>query len=105
MNDFRFLPEARDDLDEIREYIAQDSPDAADRLVDEIVDAVAALAAMPGMGHRRTDLTDLPLRFWAVRSYLMAYAPSETPLLIAAVVDGRRDPETLAAILTERWLI
>ena len=48
------------------------------------------------------DLTSRPLRFWTVRNYLIAYAPDEKPLLIIAVLDGRRSPGVIAAILLAR---
>lgn len=38
MSGFALHPEAYDDIDEIRTYIAEDSPNAADRLVNEIFD-------------------------------------------------------------------
>ena len=102
MNGYAFHPEARDDLDEIREYIAADDPDAADLFIDRILDAVAALVPFPHQGHRRLDLTSRPLRFWRVRDYLVAYAPDEKPIWVVAVLHGRRDPKALAAILRRR---
>ena len=68
-------PEAYGDLDDIRGYIAQHDPDAADRVITEIFDAIRALAPFPYKGHRRPDLTSRPLRFILVRDYLIAYAP------------------------------
>jgi plasmid stabilization system protein ParE len=102
MSRYRLLPEATDDLEEIRQYIAADNPDAADRVVDEILDAIAALVPMPNIGHYRWDLTSLPIRFWTVRRYLVAYASAESPLLMLAILHGNRDPRTLAAILADR---
>ena len=102
MSGFAFHPAARNDLDEIREYIAEDDPDAADRFVDRILDAVAALVPFPRQGHRRPDLTSRPLRFWRVRDYLIAYAPGQAPLWVVAILHGRRDPMVLAAILRSR---
>jgi plasmid stabilization system protein ParE len=51
------------DLDEIWEYIADDSIDAADRWVGKLFDAFDAIARNPGIGHRRQDLTDYPVLF------------------------------------------
>ena len=73
-------PEAFTDLDDIRGYIAQNNPDAADRVITEIFDTVRALVPFPNQGHKRTDLTSRPLRFVLVREYLIAYAPDEKPL-------------------------
>ncbi len=83
-------PDAYGDLDDIRGYIAQHDPDAADRVITEIFDAIRALAPFPHQGHRRPDLTSRPLRFILVRDYLIAYAPDEKPLWIIAVIHGHR---------------
>jgi antitoxin ParD1/3/4/toxin ParE1/3/4 len=56
----------------------------------------------PHQGHRRSDLTSRPLRFRRVRDYLIAYAPDESPLLVVAVLHGRRSPRAMAAILRGR---
>ena len=95
-------PEAFADLDEIRDYIAQKNPDAADRVMVEIFDTIRGLAPFPQRGHRRPDLSSRPLRFALVREYLIAYAPDEEPLLVVAVLHGRRSPRVIAAILRGR---
>lgn len=95
-------PEAYDDLDDIRGYIAQDNPDAADRVITEIFAAIRALVPFPNQGHRRPDLTSRPLRFIVVREYLIAYAPEQKPLWVVAVMHGRRSPRIMAAILRGR---
>ena len=95
-------PEAFTDLDDIRDYIAQENPDAADRVMSEIFDTIRALVPFPNQGHRRLDLTSRPLRFTLVREYLIAYAPDEKPLWVVAVMHGRRSPRVMAAILRGR---
>jgi plasmid stabilization system protein ParE len=102
MNEYGFHPEAETDLVELWEYIAADNPDAADRVLDEIVAELEKLSVFPDSGHRRPDLTSRPLRFWTVRDYLIAYAPDERPLWVIAFLHGRRDPRVLAAILRRR---
>jgi plasmid stabilization system protein ParE len=57
MNDFVFHPDALKDLDEIWEYIATESIDAADRVSDEIYDAIKSVIPFPYIGHQRPDLT------------------------------------------------
>ena len=78
MTGYYFHPEARRDLDEIWEFIRTDSPDAADRMIWEILSAIRALVPFPRQGHRRPDLTSRPLRFIRVREYLIAYAPTKS---------------------------
>lgn len=91
MNRYVLTPAAEDDLNDIWEYIAEDSVDSADRVIGEIFEAVAALAAFPGMGHRREDLASEALRVWPVHSYLVVYRPEQKPLEIVRVVSGFRD--------------
>jgi antitoxin ParD1/3/4 len=89
-------------LDEIWEYIAADSLDAADRVREEIYEAIQSLVPFPHVGHSRPDLTSRLLRFQTVRDYVIAYAPDEKPLAVIAVLHGRRNPRVLAAILRKR---
>jgi plasmid stabilization system protein ParE len=57
MNAFVLHPEAYADLDEIWEYIATDNLPAADRILEEIYQAIQSLAAFPYAGHTCPDLT------------------------------------------------
>jgi addiction module RelE/StbE family toxin len=102
MSGFVFHPDAVADLNEIWEYIAADNPGAADRVMEEIHEAIRALIPFPQQGHRRSDLSSRPLRFCAVRDYLIAYAPDEEPLVVLAILHGRRNPRVIAALLRER---
>jgi plasmid stabilization system protein ParE len=102
MKRFVLHPEACTDINDLWEYIAFDSVDAADRIREEIYDAIDRLVAFPHQGHKRPDLTARPLRFRAVRDYLIAYAPDEKPLLVVAVLHGRRSPETIKNKLEQR---
>lgn len=45
------------------EFIAADSPGAADRQIDQLFAAFEKLARWSGKGHTRRDLTDRPVRF------------------------------------------
>ncbi len=95
-------PEAFADLDEIRDFIAQKNPDAADRVISEIFDTIRGLVPFPNQGHRRLDLSSRPLRSALVREYLIASAGEEKPLWVVAVLHGRRNPRIMAAILKGR---
>lgn len=88
---FVLSPEARDDLRDIRNYIARDSADAARRVLSELRAAMRRLAEMPEMGHFREDLADELLRFWPVHSYLIIYRPDRNPLEVVRVLSGYRD--------------
>ena len=99
---FVLHPEALKDLEDIWDYIASSGVDAADRIVEEVYRAILQLSAFPYQGHVRLDLTSRPVRFQVVRSLLIVYAPEEHPLLVLAVIDGRRNPRVIAAMLRGR---
>jgi plasmid stabilization system protein ParE len=75
---------------------------AADRILDEIHNAILSLVNLPQQGHIRPDLTSPPLRFHLVRDYAIVYAAEDKPLPIIAVLQARRNPRVLAAILSKR---
>lgn len=102
MSGFTLHSEAFEDIDEIRAYIVEDDPDAADRLVTAIFDRIRALVQLPHQGYRRPNLTSRPLRFALVYEYVIAYAPEKSPLRVLAVFHGRRSPRVIAAILRGR---
>lgn len=90
---YRLTPEARANVDEICAFIAEDSIDAALRVLEALEDAFDQLAVTPEIGHRREDLTARPVKFWRVYSYLVVYDPASAPLSIIAVLHGARDIE------------
>jgi toxin ParE1/3/4 len=102
MKRFVLHPEAYTDIDEMWEYIAVDNVGAADRIREEIYEAISGLVAFPNQGYKRSDLTTRLLRFQSVREYLIAYAPEEKPLLVIAVLHGRRNPQAISTILEQR---
>ena len=102
MTSYAFHPEALADLTEIWEFIAEDNPAAADRVIEEIDRAIQHLLPFPHQGHWRKDLTAAPLKFWVVHDFLIVYAPDERPLLVVAILHGRRNPRVLAALLRGR---
>jgi plasmid stabilization system protein ParE len=102
MSGFVFHPDALNDLNEIWNFIAADNLAAADRVLQEINDTIRGLLPFPQIGHSRPDLTSRPIRFLSVRDLLIAYAPDESPLLVLAILHGRRNPRVIAAFLRAR---
>ena len=95
---YQVTPRALDDIDDIWNYIAQDSPDAATRVEEAIVAACESLARHPLLGSRRSDITPLPVRFWAVTrfpNFIVVYRPDTKPLQIVAVLHGKRNLKTV----------
>ena len=89
----RTRPEARvlewlEAVDEDRLFISVVS-------IAEIRRGLQFLAATPGAGHSRDDLTDEPVKFWPAFSYLIVYDPGMTPLGVARVLHGGQDLETM----------
>jgi len=99
---FELHPGAAQDITEIWEFIAGDNPLAAVRVREDILAAIRNLQRFPHQGHTRADFTSRPLRFQPVRDYLIVYAPDESPLLVVAVLHGRRSPRVIAATLRIR---
>jgi toxin ParE1/3/4 len=83
--------DAAADLDDIWEYIAAESIDAADQWIGRLFDSFEAIGRTPGIGHVRTDLTPHPLSFWPVGAYLVIYRADRRPVEIVAVTQGSRD--------------
>jgi plasmid stabilization system protein ParE len=83
---------ARSDLLDIVDYIAVDSPNAAYRVRDTIFEAFLLIAERPEIGHVRTDLTDLPVRFWPVMGrYSIVYRAVSGRIEIVRVFGPGRD--------------
>ena len=60
-----------------------------------IRDKIIFLAASPGAGHWRKDLTDQAVKFFPVYSYLIVYRPDTKPLQVVSILQGRRDVEQI----------
>jgi len=82
-------PLARQDLDETLAYVADDNPDAANRLQDEIERQVEMLAKMPEMGRpgRRRGTRELVI---AGTRYIAAYRLTQNRLEILRLLHGAR---------------
>jgi toxin ParE1/3/4 len=90
----RLSPAAEADLEEIWGYIADDSPTAADRLVDEILDKSEALVLNPEMGRARDDLRP-GLRSLPVARYVIFYKIAGVDIAVVRVLSGYRDAGSL----------
>lgn len=98
---YLLAPEAATDLVQIWRYIKkQSSMEMADHVESVILDRIRFLAKNPGAGHWRRNLTDQPVRFFPVYSYLIVYRPNTKPLQVVSILHGRRDVEQ---ILRGRW--
>lgn len=97
----RYHHRARQDLEDLWFYIAQDNPDAADRYLDELQKRARSHAANPNMGRlepevaKRLNLpSSLTLRSFLYRNHRAYYFPVDQTILILRVLDTRRDRDT-----------
>jgi toxin ParE1/3/4 len=89
-NSFRVSARAGADLDEIWLYIAQNNPDAADKLIAELASRFPKLASMPLMGRLREELSS-GLRSFTVGKYIVFYRRNKDGVDIVRVLHGARN--------------
>ena len=96
MRHYLLTSDAERDLDLIKTYLVrQGGNPLALRVLREIREALRFLGANPEAGHLREDLTDAPLKFWTVFSYLIVYDPAKRPIEILNIIHSARDVQAL----------
>lgn len=90
--DVRYLPAAQQDLTDILNYIRQDNPSAAYKLVQEIDKAVSGLEEFPIMGVIPKDLRlkSLNYRMLVIDNYLVFYVIKDSIIEIRRIIHGKR---------------
>jgi toxin ParE1/3/4 len=86
----RWTQRARDDLRDIHDFIARDSPRAAEALVERLLTATERLAAFPESGRVVPEFPALGYREIIVSSYRVLYRLADNIVWITAVFHGRR---------------
>ena len=81
---------AKADAGEIWAYIAEENPDAADRLLDRFDKLFRLLAARPHLGKSAENLAP-NLRTLPVGNYLVFYRPAQDGIEIVRLLHGARD--------------
>ena len=87
-------PQAEADLIGIWNYIAQDSPIRADKLLDEIDEKSQTLVQSLYIGKAR-DEAGPTIRSFPIGNYVLFYRPIEDGIEIIRVLHGARDIEAL----------
>jgi toxin ParE1/3/4 len=87
---YLIAPRAQNDLDEIWAYIAEDSPPAADRLIETFHEKFFLLASQPLMGERRPQLAP-DLRSFGVGNYVVFYRQMGRGIEVVRVIHAARD--------------
>ena len=94
MSRFHFRPQALHDLKELITYISEDSPQAAERMHDAIIETCKVLADNPLVAIEADGLTvsgirRLPVKFFP--KYSIFYRVTETGIEIIRLGFGGRD--------------
>ena len=87
-------PQALTDLDDIFDYIAEDSLDRAITFIRKLYGQMEKVAASPGIGRSRDELL-AGLRSFPYGNYLIFYSPLDDGADIVRILSGARDIEAL----------
>jgi len=90
----RLSDQSKSDLVAIWEYIAQDSPSAANRFVQRLVKEYKSLSKNPGTGRSRDQLRP-GLRSFPVGNYLILYRQITEGIAVIRILHGARDLEVI----------
>jgi len=90
MSSYRLDGDAQSDLDAIYGYVARESPQAADGVLDTIEARLRMLAENPLMGEARPELAPR-LRSFHVGNYVIFFRPAQNGIEVARVLHGARD--------------
>lgn len=91
MTRVRFSPRARNDLDDIWLFIANDSVMNADRFIERLVMRCRdTLSVAPNAGRRREEL-GLGLRSFVIENYVVFYQHRNNIVDILRIIHAKRD--------------
>jgi plasmid stabilization system protein ParE len=88
-------PDALVDLDAIWDFIAGDSEQAADRMIDELAAHFELLLKFPEIGELQPSLADGTYRRSVVRNFVVYYQPDEHGIMLARIFHGAQEHERL----------
>ena len=83
-------PEALDDVDEIADYIAKDSPQYAQSVVEQVIVRSRKLSSLALRGRIVPELGNTDYRETFVYSYRLIYKVTDKQVAIIAVIHGAR---------------
>lgn len=93
------LEPAEQDLFSIHQFVeAKEGPAVADGLLAHLEEAVRSLAQLPERGHWPPELERLGIRHYReihYKPYRIVYVVEGEAVIVHAVLDGRRDMQTL----------
>jgi|SRR5580658_4989417 toxin ParE1/3/4 len=89
---------ARTDIDQIWIYIAKESRDSADRVIDFISGACNLIRRSPYIGRKRDNDLGAGMRSYPSGNYLIFYRVKSGTVRVVRVLHGKRD---IPAVLRE----
>ena len=99
MTPIRWSPQAADDLEAVRDFIARDSDHYAKLVVQRIVAAIELLATSPQMGRVVPELRNRDLRELIVGAYRIIYRHRRDVVEIVTIPKG---PSSIDASMSSR---
>ncbi|MEI6083640.1 MAG: type II toxin-antitoxin system RelE/ParE family toxin [Verrucomicrobiota bacterium] len=91
--------EARQDLLDLHDYVAaHDSPAKADALLVRLEDVCANLARLPNRGHCPPELKRIGVELYReihFKPYRVFFTIDRNEVVVRAILDGRRDMQSL----------
>jgi toxin ParE1/3/4 len=94
MSGYILSPESQEDIFEIWSYLAVEAgAELASQVESELFDDFALLARSPGIGHKRQDLTKVPVLFYRAfpYQYMIIYRREKAGVEIVGVLHAKRD--------------
>lgn len=94
----RWAKVAARDLEDIVSYIAIDSPEKAERVLERIERRAATLGTAPARGRVVPELARFGMRTWrelVLKPHRLIYRIEGDTVTVLALLDGRRDLEDL----------
>lgn len=82
---------ALQDLEDVADYIASDSPTYAGIVVKKIITQTRMLKQFPRVGRKVPEFDDENVRELIAYSYRIIYRIQEDEVIVAAVIHGRRN--------------
>ncbi len=90
MSEPKLSNQAEADLDELRLSIAANHPDAADRMVDAVLEGSRMHVRFPNMGQSRDEIRP-GLRCFLVSPYVVYFRPVGETIEVLRILHGARD--------------
>ena len=88
-------PAAKADLDDIWDYIAEDSTEAATRFLSSLLEECRLLAESPYIGREREDVGRKGVRSLPFKNYIILYQVGTDTVEILHIFHSKRDYPSL----------